>query len=176
MLWFKQKPLLAAVALGCVLSLGACGFQPMHGKNSAGAQISQEYRNIAIANIPDRDGQYLRNMLIDRLYLAGRPADARYDLQILGLNKEITNALIRKDATYTRALMKITANLKLVDRETGKAVLERKLQASGSYNLLDNQFATLISRDNLTENLLRELSDTVVTSLNLHFTRTAEGR
>jgi len=176
MLWFKQKPLLAAVALGCLLSLGACGFKPLYGKDSAGAQISAQYRDIAIANIPDRDGQYLRNMLIDRLYLAGRPADARYDLQVLSLHKDIQNTLIKKDATYTRALMKITATLVLKDRATGEVLLERKLQASGSYNLLDNQFATLISRDNLTENLLRELSDTIVTSLNLYFVRTGEGK
>lgn len=167
-MWLFKKYLLP-LAL-CTL-LAGCGFQPMYGKHAGSQTVQDMHRNIRIENIPDRDGQYLRNMLLDRLNDDGRPADARYVLEVAPLEKETLNQLVRKDATYTRALMKISTTIRLVDTVTGKPVLERKLLSSGSYNLLDNQFATVVSRDSMTDNLLREMSDNIVTAVNLHFTK-----
>lgn len=167
-MWLFKKYLLPLALCGL---LAGCGFQPMYGKQSGSQTVQDVHRNIRIENIPDRDGQYLRNMLLDRLNDDGRPADARYVLEVAPLQKEILNQLVRKDATYTRALMKISTTIRLVDTVTGKPVLERKLLSSGSYNLLDNQFATVVSRDSMTDNLLREMSDNIVTAVNLHFTK-----
>lgn len=160
-----------ALMLGLCLLLPACGFQPMYGKKAGGQTVAAVHQSIRIENIPDRDGQYLRNMLLDRLNDDGRPADARYVLEVSPLKKDIINQLVRKDATYTRALMKISAEVRLVDTVYGKTVMERKFLSSGSYNLLDNQFATIVSRDSMTDNLLREMSDNIVTAINLHFTK-----
>lgn len=167
-MWSFKKQ---AVALGICLLLPACGFQPMYGKHAGGQSLAALHQNIRIDNIPDRDGQFLRNMLLDRLNDEGRPADARYVLEVAPLKKEAVNQLITKDATYTRALLKISTTVRLVDTVYGKTVLERKFLSSGSYNLLDNQFATIVSRDSMTDNLLRELSDNIVTALNLHFAK-----
>lgn len=148
-------------------ALSACGFQPMYGQRSpAGGMLRVE-----ISNIPDRDGQYLRNALIDRLYLRGYPQEAPYRLDITDLKKEITNIGIRKDASSTRGQMDISATLRLVDKETGAVLLERPLHAMGGYNLLDNQLATLVSKESLTEHVLQEMSDTIVTELGLYFQR-----
>lgn len=167
-MWSFKKYLLP-LAL-CVL-LAGCGFQPMYGTHAGSQTVQSMHQNIRIGNIPDRDGQYLRNMLLDRLNNDGRPADARYVLEVAPLEKNTLNQLVRKDATYTRALMKISTTMRLVDTVTGTPVLERELLSSGSYNLLDNQFATIVSRDSMTENLLREMSDNIVTAINLHFTK-----
>lgn len=131
--------------------------------------VAAQYADIEVLNIPDRDGQYLRNALIDRLYVAGRPASARYALEIAPLEKTSTNQAVRKDATYTRALVEISATLRLRDRQSGEVVLERPVRALGSHNLLDNQFATISSRDSLNDRLLDELADSIQTALALHF-------
>jgi len=157
--------------LGLCLLLPSCGFQPMYGKHAGGQTVAAMHQNIRIENIPDRDGQFLRNMLLDRLNDDGRPADARYVLEVAPLKKEIVNQLVTKDATYTRALMKISTEVRLVDTVYGKTVLERRFLSSGSYNLLDNQFATIVSRDSMTDNLLREMSDNMLTAINLYFTK-----
>ena len=167
-MWSFKKQ---ALALGLCLLLPACGFQPMYGKHADGKTLAAMHQNIRIENIPDRDGQFLRNMLLDRLNDEGRPADARYVLEVAPIKKETTNQLVTKDATYTRALLKMSTSIRLVDTVYGKTVLERKFLSSGSYNLLDNQFATIVSRDSMTDNLLRELSDNMVTALNLHFSK-----
>ncbi|MFN7115114.1 MAG: LPS assembly lipoprotein LptE [Alphaproteobacteria bacterium] len=160
----------SALVICCTLP-AACGFQPMYAvpDSAAHKSVAAQYADIEILNIPDRDGQYLRNALIDRIYVAGRPASARYALEIAPLQKTATNQAVRKDATYTRSLMEISTRLRLRDRESGEVVLDRAQRAQGSYNLLDNQFATISSRDSLNDRLLEELADSIQTALALHF-------
>lgn len=158
------------ITLILCLTVAGCGFRPMYGTNAAPSTIAMS-SGVEIANIPDRDGQYLRNLLIDRMYLQGRPADAPYLLTISPLRTDITNLGIRKDATSTRAMQQVTASLKLVERATNATVLEREVRAVGGYNQLDNQFATLVSRESVNEHMLEELSDSIVTEVSLYFSR-----
>ena len=178
MWWVKRlRPAMFAAAVCLPLGLAACGFEPMYGSSSSTAQTSVKasYADVEIANIPNREGQYLRNALIDRLYIQGRPADARYTLEIEPLKRTLTNQAIQKDATYTRALMEYSTTLRLRDRKSGDAVvLERRQRALGSYNLLDNQFATISSRDSLNDHLLDELADSIQLTLALHFKSAAQ--
>lgn len=157
--------LLAATAL----MLSACGFQPLYGGT---APVADRYTTIAIPNIPDREGLYLRNLLIDRLYTHGRPADARQDLKIEPLKITATDLGIQKDATVTRTQIEIDAHMLLIDKATGKVLLDRNLHAVSGYDVLDRQYATLVVRQTLMNHVLEELSDSIMTELNLYL-RTA---
>src|SRR5690606_16052602 len=50
------------------LVLAACGFSPVYGTLGQGQSAAAEayLSQVSIDNIPDREGQYLRNALIDR--------------------------------------------------------------------------------------------------------------
>jgi LPS-assembly lipoprotein len=152
------------------LILSACGFQPMYGDRSDAA-TSANYSNVDILNIPNRDGQYLRNQLIDRMYLNGRPAGAQYTLRIFPLRTLTTNIGIEKDATSTRAMAEVDTTIQLIDNATQKVLLQRDIRATGGYNLLDNQFATIVSRQAVDEHMLEEVADDIVTELGLYFHR-----
>lgn len=152
------------------LFVSACGFTPMYGGTS-GTAIARANQSVEIDNIPDRDGQFLRNALIDRLYINGTPDNPAYVLQIVNLHREIVNMGIRKDATATRGEVTITAKLRLLDKTSGAVVLERDLKSIGSYNLLDNQFATLVSKESVTDHVLNEMSDNITSELGLYFHR-----
>lgn len=167
----KTRVILTAIAC---LWLSACGFQPMYGSHAPATKAARESR-VEIANIPDRDGQRLRNLLIDRLYLDGRPADAPYILAISPLKTDLTNLGIRRDATSTRAMLQISATMTLTERATNAKVLERQIRSVGGYNELDNQFATLVSERSVTDHMLEELSDSITTELALYFTRENAG-
>jgi LPS-assembly lipoprotein len=171
MSWFKTLRKNIAVLGALCLLLSACGFQPLHGTKAQGAQVTALYKTVEISNIPDRDGQYLRNLLIDRLHAEGKDPAARYLLSVARLDKNITSLGIRKDATATRGQMEVTARMRLIDKSTGKAVLERDLRAVGGYNRLDNQFATIVSEVYSTEIVLKELAEAIMTELDLHFRR-----
>lgn len=160
MSWFK------AAAFCTLLFLAACGFQPLYSQN-----VTAPWPHVEIANIPDREGQFLRNLLIDRLYSQSAPADARYVLQVSRPDVRIRSLGIRKDATSTRGQIDISATAVLTDKQSGEALLRRTVQASGGYNRLDNRYATLVSEESSTELVLKELSGAIMTELDLYFNR-----
>lgn len=163
------------LALLICLPLAACGFKPVYGtSNTSGLATAARQSGVEIANIPDRNGQRLRNFLIDRLYLDGRPANAPFVLSVAPLKTELTNLGIRKDATATRGMLQVSTKVTLVARDTNVIVLERDVRAVGGYNQLDNRFATLVAQENLTDHMLEELSDTIVTEVALYLTRATE--
>ncbi|MDE1151501.1 MAG: LPS assembly lipoprotein LptE [Micavibrio sp.] len=169
-MWSSKYITIAAVL--CCLALPSCGFQPMYGDSgTSGAARASTKSLVEIGNIPDRNGQYLRNQLIDRLYLKGRPADAPYVLTLSPLKDNLTNLGIRRDATSTRGMLEIYATMTLTDRLTAKPVLTRQVRSVGSYNELDNQFATVVSEQALKDHMLEELADSITTELNLFFSR-----
>ena len=157
---FKTGFLFAAL-----LSLAACGFQPMYGD---AAKKTTQTERISIEDIPDRDGQYLRNALLDRI---GTDGESRYSLSVDKMTKKVTDMALRRDATYTRGQMEIGADITLVDRQTGQTVLTRHVHSFGGYNELDNQFATNVSEQAQTENMLQDLASSIITEVDLYFTR-----
>lgn len=160
----------AAFMLLCCLTTAGCGFKPMYGSHAPAPNLAME-SGVEIANIPNRDGQLLRNYLIDRMYRNGRPADAPYLLTLSPLKVEVTNLGIRKDATATRAMQQVSANMTLTERATNRIVLQRDVRAVGGYNLLDNQFATLVSERSVGDHMLEEMADSIVTEVSLYFSR-----
>ncbi|MBI3441891.1 MAG: hypothetical protein HY052_08880 [Proteobacteria bacterium] len=168
MLWSKLY--IACFCMLIMAGLSGCGFAPIYADKDMPAVARPD---IDISNIPDREGQYLRNLLIDRLYTSGRPTAAPYELRFTTLQKDIVNIGIQKDATATRAQMQITTQMQLVEKSTSKVLLQRTLKTADSYNLLDNQLATLVSQQNVTDSILREMGDDVITELNLYFRRTS---
>ena len=168
---YKKLPALAGMTLLFVF-LSACGFEPLLAQKGAADQsVVMLYPGIEIGNIPDRDGQYLRNLLIDRLYTNGRPYEAPYILTFSPLVKSSVNLGIRKNASATRAQMQITTEMQLMARDTKQILLTRSLKTTGAYNLLDNQLATLTSQQYTLDDALKELGDEAVTELNLFFSR-----
>ncbi len=148
-----------------VFSLSACGFEPLHGVKSA--QVSPRPA-IEIASIPDREGHLLRNRLIDRL---GQPDVAGWQLKISPLEKNIVHLGIRKDATATRAQVQMAALMQLVEKSTGRVMVQRRLNAVGAYNLLDNQLATIVSQQTVVESMLQAMAEDAVTEIDLYLRR-----
>lgn len=164
----SSRKVVLAVLLCLTAALPACGFAPLYGQKTQDALARND---VEVDNIPDRDGQYLRNYLIDRLYSSGRPGASAYLLKFGPIATTTTNLGIQRDATETRAELDLSVTMELVDKKTGQTVLKRDIKNSGGYNLLDNQLSALTSRQNTTESILRALGDQVVTELTLYFNR-----
>ena len=126
---------------------------------------------VAIANIPDREGVYLRNALIDRFHRNGSPLRNAYTLSIQNLQESRRNLDITKSSDATRAQLIVSANIKLHDNITGEVLLDRNLQNIASYNILGSEFATRISRENTRLNALDGLARQIEMQLGLYFKR-----
>lgn len=159
--------------LALLLALPACGFTPLYGNGGAAQHedVRAQLGSIHIASIPNREGQYLRNLLIDRLYSGGRPESPAYTLTIATIQETRTDLDITKSSNATRAQLRLNTHMTLTEQATGRKVLERPLSAITSYNILQSQFTTRVSEQNTRENALEELARQAELQLALYFTR-----
>lgn len=156
-----------------LFSLSACGFQPMYGAHSVQSTegIVQSLGQIEISNIPDREGQYLRNALIDRFYRESRPSSPLYTLQIEPVKETLTDLDITKSSDATRGQLRLRTAMRLIDKKTGETLLERKLTTVTSYNILNNEFSTRVSEDNTRLNALNDLARQIELQVGLYLQR-----
>lgn len=163
-----SSPLRIFAALS-LLILAACGFTPMYG--SGANSVAEGLDRVEIALIPDQTGVYLRNILIDRFYRNGYPAAPTHTLYVRYLREDETDLDITSDSEATRKQIRITATLDLVERESGKLALSRKLTAVNSYNIIGSQFTTRISEGDAREAALGDIARQIETQIGLFFKR-----
>lgn len=155
----------------------ACGFHPVYGVNkytSVGAET--KFETIDIGNIPDREGQFLRNALIDRLYRNGRPTQHAYSLSIAELNEQQRDLDVTIDSDTTRAQLRITTSMTLTDLRTKEILIERNLNSTASYNVLGSEFTNLVSEQSTRENILNDLARQIEMQLALYFKQDEDTR
>ena len=152
--------------------LTACGFQPMYGINrDTPIGVEEALAQIEIGSIPHREGQYLRNALIDRFYLSGRPVNPVFTLSVTPVQETLVDLDITKSSDATRGQLRLETIMRLRDRKTNEKLLERKLRTITSYNILGSEFATRVSEDNARTNALDDLARQIEHQLNLYFKR-----
>ncbi|MCF8496169.1 MAG: hypothetical protein K9G62_05805 [Alphaproteobacteria bacterium] len=155
-----------------LLWLSACGFEPVYGVNKYTA-IGAESRlaQIEIENIPNREGQHVRNALIDRFYRKARPETPLYSLHVAALEEETTELDITKSSDATRAEIRIRTVMTLRSALTNEILLQRDVRAITSYNILDSEFATRVTEENARVNALDDLARQIELQITLYFKR-----
>ncbi|MGI4851148.1 MAG: LPS assembly lipoprotein LptE [Janthinobacterium lividum] len=119
----------------CLTLATGCGFQPLYQADSV--QVKDETSLIKISMISNRDGQILRNYLLDSLNPYGEPTDPRYRLNIR-LDVSGGSFSFRRDSTAARTIITSRADFSLVDASTGQAILTTMAEATTSYSLGPN--------------------------------------
>ncbi len=155
------------------ISISACGFTPLYGDQNSKASSSAEnnLNNIEIALIPNREGQFLRNALVDRFYINGEPASAKYLLKIDEILESVYDFDVTIDSEATRRQLKLRTEMTLLDIETKKSVLKRDLTSIVSHNVLESEFSTLVTEQNARDNALNDLARQVERQLSVYFTK-----
>lgn len=169
-----RRTLIAVVTRGllalAVTATAACGFQPLYGDKSIGAGAKEMLHSVDIASIPDREGQKLRNLLIDKFYESSRPDKTRYRLDVSVTAVEQKLAL-QKDASAVRSQLLVTAPYRLTDTTDGKVVFLSSSRAMISYNILEQHYAGLLTVENAYDRALQEISDDITTRVAMHLGR-----
>ncbi len=157
---------------GCFLLIAGCGFEPLHGtRGQGGASARAVFEHISIANIPDREGQFLRNALIDLFYREGRPVDAPYTLNVSKIIETKRDLDITIESDATRQQLRLDTVMQLVDNESGEVLFSRSLYTISSFNVIENEFANRISEQNTRENALNDLARQIELQLSLYFNK-----
>jgi len=159
--------------LVALILLTACGFTPVYGTLGTG----QDYGNedlmalVRIDNIPDREGQMLRNALIDRINRNGYPANPQFVLDVEALEENLTDLDVTKDSDSTRGQLRLSTTIQLRNIATKEIVLKRNLHAITSYNILASEFTNRVAEQNARQNAITDLANQITLQLNLYFKR-----
>jgi LPS-assembly lipoprotein len=151
------------------LLLSGCGFHSVYGTHTTedGAPVASDLNNITIENIPDRNGQMLRNFLVDRLYGQNRPSQPLYDLKVT-IHSSEEDLGILANATSTRSLLNMNADYVLNDAQ-GKQILRGTAHSVASFDLLDQMYATVAARNDAYQRTLHEVSEQITNRISLYF-------
>ena len=148
-----------------LLLVSACGFTPVYGTRSTSTDLS----SITVDIIPNREGQIIRNHLIDRLYKNGYPSAPRYSLNVTSVEESIVEIGIDQDDEASRAQLRQKTTMRLKNIETNKIILTRTVRATSGYNILAGQFTTYVTEDDARAQALKALSENIMTQLELYF-------
>ncbi len=160
--WYKS----AAAGAG-LLALAACGFQPLYGRSGQTTAVA-ELQTIHVQETISRDGQILRNRLIERLNPRAIPAEVRYSLTLEVAQTKVGLA-IQADARITRYNLTMTAKYGLKRLSDNHVLINGHARVIGAYNVVDSEYATLVAEKNAVERVARELSDEIHTRLSAYF-------
>ncbi len=142
-------------------SLTGCGFHPLYQAPCEGADIAYP---IKICTIEDRQGQILRNYLVDLLTPAGAPLKPKYILEIK-VTDVIIDTGIKKDELTSRKKATLTAALTLKDA-CHKVVYTHSVSAINSFTVLtENYYSDVVAAEYGRKEALRLLSEKIKLTL-----------
>ena len=149
----RRHALTGLSAITAVSLLGGCGFRPLYGGSSDSSFIRENpLKGVSIALIEDREGQILRNFLIDRFQPDG---SNRYSLTTeLTISEQDLGVAF--DSTTTRSRVVVSAKFILSYQEDSYSFVSR---SAGSYSTVLSDYGTLVARQDATERSLREIAD-----------------
>lgn len=163
------KALSSLALAGALMLLSGCGFHPLYGRDSAGRQpaMAAQFAAIQISVLPDRLGQRMRNLLIDSLHAGGASNDSKYFLTMT-IKEAVIDLGLQENSTSTRGQVRLTVEYFLGDKLTGKTLFSETLRASTGYNILINQFSSLLSQEDAEQQGLQQISDEMTEHLAIY--------
>jgi len=148
----------SAVLLCLSLFLTGCGFQPLYAPIRGTSHVAVPLK---IATIKNRDGQILRNYLVDLLTPEGPALCPKYVLEIC-LTDLVSDIGVNRDETASRKNATMTALLTLKDCKTNKVVYNHTTRAINSFAVLSqNYFSDLTAEDFAKKEALRLLAEKI---------------
>jgi LPS-assembly lipoprotein len=151
------------------LGLSACGFHPLYATNTASStspQVTEALSAVTITPIADRDGVRLRQALRERMQPQGLSNAPRYALSVQ-LVSQVQELGVRRDATASHANLIYTARFSLT--EGGRRIYGDTVQSIVSYNILDDQYATVTAVGNAGDRAIKQVGDEIKMRLAIFF-------
>jgi LPS-assembly lipoprotein len=164
---------IAAALLAVVALLTACGFQPLYGERSGGGAVRQASASIAVAPIPDRVGQLVRNHLIDSLTPGGVPQRPVYTLSI-DLTQTKEGVAFQSDEQATRINVTLEANFVLRDADGDAVLTQGTTRSVAALNIVQSEFANITAEADAQRRAARQVADSIALRLGVFFSGRTE--
>ena len=145
-------------ALLLVLSLTACGLQPMYAGGGSGA-VAQGLAGIEVPAIEGRSGWLVRNALNDRFGAAGGAAP-RYRLDVR-LDERLEGLGVLADDTVARERLTLRARYQLVDIASEAILLDATDGTDAGIDVVSSEYAVIAAEQSAGERLAKDLADRI---------------
>lgn len=142
--------------------LAGCGFHPLYAPKSA-RDSDPDLAAINVLPISDRPGQILALALREDLNPHGVSVPKRWDLQT-GLRVTRTDLGIQRNATATTSEITVYAIFQIND-QGGHVVYSSTSSAVGSFDLVNDAYATQVAADSARDRAIRQVADEMVLRL-----------
>ena len=166
-----SEPSRRLIVLAC-LSLAGCGFRPLYDDRPRGEGLpaAQALAATRVATIPDRQGQILRNAIIQRLG-NGPGVAPRYELHVaLTIRRELLG--VRRDETASRQRVNATADFTLRPLRAGDPVFASRAFAVDAFNITPNEFfAAQLSGEAAEARVAERLAEDIVAQIAAFYAR-----
>ena len=162
-----------ALLLACLLLTG-CGFRPLYGERSLGADVQAQMNAVDIAPIEDRLGQMVHNHLLDAMNRYGEPQRPLYRLQVV-LTAVREDLAFREDQAATRVNFRVSATYLLKRAGADDVLTTGAARVIASYNVTRQEYATLVAERDAHARAAREIADEIVSRLAVWFERAGQG-
>lgn len=163
---------IAVAWLAAMAGLAACGYKPLYGQKGA---IRRHMGQVKIDPIASRQGQILRNALLDRINPDGAPGAAPYRLKI-NYSESLSQVAIRRDEAATRANLRISVNFELRENASGVVVFRGRSRRTSSYNIVTSDYANVVARRAAQRRAADLIAEDIATRLALYFNRVRKVR
>ena len=160
--------MIRAAAIALLLSLTACGLQPMYAGGGSGA-VATSLGSVQVGPIPERAGWLVRNALVDRL--GGETDNPAYRLDV-ELDDDLSAFGIRGDSAVTRERRTLRARYRLVDLRDGEVVLDATAGSDAGIDVVSSDYATIAAEQTAQERLAAVVADQMVARLALFMRNT----
>ncbi len=157
------------LALTLPLAVAGCGWTPLYADVEAGP-ADLELQAIRVDPIAERIGQRLELALRRSLNPNGAPTPKRYLLRT-------TLTVVRQDLGVqvqglgTRGKLDVSAKFTLVDIRSGTALFESISHVADSFDILTNEYASVVAEDDAGVRAVEELRRDMLTRLTLYMQR-----
>lgn len=145
--------------------LSACALQPLYSGGSQGV-VATMLQSVSVDPIEGKSGWLVQGALNDRLSASGSRTP-RFRL-VVKLDDEIEGFGVRADDTVTREKRTLRARYQLIDKESGKTVLDATAGSDAGIDVVSSEYATIAGENTALENLSQKIADQIVTRLSLY--------
>jgi LPS-assembly lipoprotein len=164
-----KRRLLLALALVPVVALSGCGWAPLYADRESGP-ADEDLRAIKVDPIPERIGQKLAWALRESFNPTGVSTPQRYRLRTL-LTTARADLGIQSTGLGSRGKFDATAAFTLIDIKSGAALMATTSHVSESFDILANEYASVVAEDDARTRAVEELRRDMVTRLTLFLQR-----
>jgi LPS-assembly lipoprotein len=158
---------------GLLCVLAGCGWTPLYADRETGP-ADEELRAVKVAPVPERIGQRLALALRNSLNPEGVPTPQKYVLNTT-LQTARSDLGIQSTGIGTRGKLDVTANFTVADLKTGAGLLNNSSHVAESFDIVANEYASLVAEDDARTRAVEELRRDMLTRLTLFFQRRAAG-